>query len=97
MTAAELDFAMDCANSARAEARSRVEVMLGGGTVVEGSRFRAGSPVGVCSPSVISSGRWTGSGSGFRSRSWIGESRGLTTSSMEADGQSRIGGCLSRA
>ena len=64
---AELDFAMDCAKSARAEARSRVEVVLGGGTVVEGSRFRAGSPVRDHSPSVISSGWWTRSGSGFGS------------------------------
>ena len=33
---AELDFAMDWARSTKAEARSRVEVVPGGGTVVEG-------------------------------------------------------------
>ena len=84
-TGAELDFAIDWAKSAKAEARSEVAVMPGGGAVVEGSGFQAGSPVGVRSPSVVSSGWWTGLGSGFGSQSWIGESRGSTISSMEAD------------
>ena len=73
-TGAELDFAMDCAKSTRAKARSGVEVMPGGGTMVGGFGFQAGSPVRVHSPSVISSGWWTGLGSGLRSQSWIGGS-----------------------
>ena len=93
---AELDFTIDWARSASAKARSKVEVMPGGGAVVEGSGFRVGSPVGVCSLSVVSSSWWTRSGSGFGSQSWIGESRGSTISSMEVDVRSRIGGCLSR-
>ena len=94
-TGAKLDFAIDWARSTSAEARSKVEVMPGGGAVVEGSGFQAGSPVRVRSLSVVSSSWWTGSGSGFGSRSWIGESRGSTISSMEVDVKSRIGGCLS--
>ena len=45
-TGVELDFAMDCAKSTRAKARSRVEVVPGG-AMVEGSGFQTGSPVRV--------------------------------------------------
>ena len=80
---AELDFAMDWARSAKAEARSGVEVVPGGGTVVEGLGLRAGVPVGMCLPLVRTSGLGTRSGS----QRWIGESRVSTTSSMEACGR----------
>ena len=80
---AELDFAMDWARSAKAEARSGVKVVPGGGTVVEGSGLRAGVPVGMCWPSVRTSGLGTHLGSWRR----IGELRVSTTSSMEACGR----------
>ena len=72
-----------------AEASSTFEVVPGGGTVEE-ERFRAGVPVGVCWLSVktLGSGTWSGS------RSWIGESRVSTTSSMEVCRRlERSGGC----
>ena len=81
-TGVELDFTIDWARSAKAEASSVFEVMPGGGTVEE-EGFRAGVPVGVRWPSDITLGLGTQSGS----RSWIGESRVSTTSSMEARGR----------
>ena len=81
-TGVELDFAIDWARSAKAEASSMFEVVPGGGTVDE-EGFRAGVPVGVRWPSEITSGLGTRSGSW----SWIGESRVSTTSSMEACGR----------
>ena len=58
----ELDFTIDWARSAKAEASSAFEVMPGGGTVEE-EGFRAGVPVGVRWPLVITSGSGTRSGS----------------------------------
>ena len=88
-TGVKWDFAIDWARSAMAEASSTFEVVPGGGTVEE-EGFRAGVPVGVCWLSVktLGSGTWSGS------RSWIGESRVSTTSSMEVCGRlERSGGC----
>ena len=81
-TGVELDFAIDWARSAMAEARSTFEVVPGGDTVEE-EGFWAGVPVSVRWPSVKTSGSGTWSGS----QSWIGESRVSTTSSMEACGR----------
>ena len=82
-TGAELDFAMDLAKSAKAEARSGVEVVPRGGTVVEGLGLQAGVPIGMRWPSVST----LGSGMRSGSQRWIGESRVSTTSSMEACGR----------
>ena len=81
-TGVELDFTIDWARSTKAEASSMFEVVPGGG-IVEEEGFRAGVPVGVRWPSDITSGSGTRSGS----RSWIGESRVSTTSSMEVCGR----------
>ena len=81
-TGVELDFAINWARSAMAKASSAFEVVPGGGTVEE-EGFRAGVPVGVRWPSVTTSGLGMRSGS----RSWIGESRVSTTSSMEVCGR----------
>ena len=82
-TGVELDFAINWARSAMAEARSAFEIMPGGGTVEEESGLWAGVPISIRWPSVNTSGLGTWSGSW----SWIGESRVSTTSSMEACGR----------
>ena len=81
-TGVELDFTIDWTRSAKAEASSVFEVVPGGGTLEE-EGFWAGVPVGVRWPSDITSGSGMWSGS----RSWIGESRVSTTSSMEVCGR----------
>ena len=58
-TGVELDFTIDWARSAKAEASSAFKVVLGGGTVEE-EGFRAGVPVGVRWPSDITSGSGKG-------------------------------------
>ena len=66
-TGVELDFAIDWARSAIAEASSAFEVVPGGDTVEEEGLW-AGVPISVCWPSVNTSGSGTWSGSW----SWIG-------------------------
>ena len=60
---AKLDLAMDWARSTKAEARSGVEVVPGGGTMVEGSGLRVGVPIGMRWPSVRTLGSGTCLGS----------------------------------